>query len=456
MKVDAESLLEFQATLLSHERFDEAATAFATEVALKLGFDRVAIGLIENKLLTVKAVSHSADVQSKYEVNRAIVAAMEEAIDQAAVISSPEITAGVPRVTLAHKALARNTGNHVCTIPLTRNGEIYGALTFERGADNKIEQEELGDCENIASLIGPVLLLKWSEEHPWHFKIRTGWAARQKKALQDNPGLRIGLSAGIVVLLAVLLVPVQYNVSAPAHLEGSIQRSMVAPENGFLQQAYVRPGDKVKSGQLLADLADQELQLEKRKWESELAQHENAYGASLAGADRSELVINQAKAEEARTELDLAEQKIARSHILAPFDGIIIKGDLGQSLGAPVQRGDVLLTIAPVDAFRLMIEVDEREVAFIHPLQTGRVVLVSMPDTSLRFKVERITPVATTKDGRNFFDVEATLINKHTNDLRPGLEGVAKINAGNRPLIWIWMHRVLDTIRMAFWSWGIF
>ncbi|HEY7986847.1 MAG TPA: efflux RND transporter periplasmic adaptor subunit [Methylophilaceae bacterium] len=456
MKVDAESLLEFQATLLSHERFDEAATAFATELALKLGFDRVAIGLIEHDLVTVKAVSHSADVQAKYEANRAIVAAMEEAIEQAAVISSPEITVGVPRITLAHKALARNTGNHVCTIPLTRNEEIYGALTFERSADNKIEQEELDDCEHIASLIGPVLLLKWSEEHPWHLRIRRGWAGRQKKAFQNNPAFRIGLYVGAAIILALLFVPVQYNVSAPAHLEGSIQRSMVAPENGFLQQAYVRPGDKVKAGQLLADLADQELKLEKRKWESELAQHDNAYGASLAEADRSELVINQSKAEEARTELELTEQKIARSHILAPFDGIIIKGDLRQSLGAPVQRGDVLLTIAPVDAFRLMIEVDEREVAAIRPLQTGRVALVSMPDKSLAFKVERITPVATTKDGRNFFDVEATLLRKSSSDLRPGLEGVAKINAGQRSLAWIWTHRILDTIRMAFWSWGIF
>jgi hypothetical protein len=84
------------------------------------------------------------------------------------------------------------------------------------------------------------------------------------------------------------------------------------------------------------------------------------------------------------------------------------------------------------------------------------VALVSLPDRSLPFKVERITPVAITKDGRNFFEVEATLTSKPQNYLRPGLEGVAKIDAGDRPFIWIWTHRVLDTIRMAFWSWGIF
>jgi len=81
---------------------------------------------------------------------------------------------------------------------------------------------------------------------------------------------------------------------------------------------------------------------------------------------------------------------------------------------------------------------------------------VSLPDKTLPFQVLRITPVATTKEGRNFFDVEATLTSASQSALRPGLEGVAKINAGNRPFIWIWTHRGLDAVRMALWNWGVF
>lgn len=442
--------------MLSRDRFDEAATTFATELALKLGFDRVSIGLVERGRTSVRAISHNADVQPRYEAHRAIATAMDEAIEQAAVLSSVEATGGIPRVLLAHKALARSTGNQAFTIPLANHDEIFGAMTFERNAATPLEAEDVEACENIAGLLGPVLLLKWMEEHPWYSRLRKDWAWRfRRNFLRRHAAFKIIFYLLVVALLVLAFSPVQYNVAAPARLEGIIQRALVAPENGFLQQSYVRPGDHVKANQLLAELADQELLLEKRKWESELAQYENEYGAALAKSDRVQLVVNQSKAQEARSQLELAEQKLSRSKIMAPFDGVIIKGDLRQSLGAPVQRGDVLLTIAPVDDYRLMVEVDERDVAFVQPQQTGRVALVSLPDKTLAFRVQRITPVATTKNGRNFFEVEASLVDPLQKSLRPGLEGVAKINAGQRPFIWIWSHRALDAVRMAFWSWGI-
>ncbi|MFM9912231.1 MAG: efflux RND transporter periplasmic adaptor subunit [Methylophilaceae bacterium] len=456
MKAEAELILEFQATLLSHPHFDEAATAFATELALRLGFDRVAIGLVERGQVAVKAISHSADVLAKYEAHRAIANAMDEAIEQAAVLISTEIGGKTPRILLAHKALARATGNQICTIPLANNHEIYGAITLERGAGTALVQEDIEACETIVSLLGPVLLLRWSEDRPWYKRMtKLGLGSMKRGYMLRRFLFKTLLYAAVVALAVLLFFPVPYNISAPAKLEGLIQRALVAPESGFLEKSYARPGDRVKAGQVLAELSDQELQLEKRKWASELAQHENAYGAALAQSDRVQLVINQSKADEARSQLELTEQKLARSRMVAPFDGIIIKGDLRQLLGTPVQRGDVLLTIAPVDAYRLMIEVDERDVSYVQAQQGGRVALVSLPDKTLSFHVLRITPVATTKEGRNFFDVEAALTNPAQTFLRPGLEGVAKINAGNRPFIWIWTHRGWDAVRMALWNWGL-
>ena len=51
------------------------------------------------------------------------------------------------------------------------------------------------------------------------------------------------------------------------------------------------------------------------------------------------------------------------------FDGIVIKGDLSQNLGAPVQRGEVLMVLAPNDSFRLILEVDEADIAAVRPGQ---------------------------------------------------------------------------------------
>ena len=247
----------------------------------------------------------------------------------------------------------------------------------------------------------------------------------------------------------------EYRVGGNARVEGAIQRVLVAPADGFIRQNHVRPGDQVKAGQqVLIELAEQDLQLERNKWSSELAQHENSYAAAMARADRTQLVISQARADEARAQLALVDEQLGRIRLEAPFDGVVIRGDLSQSLGAPVQRGDVLLTIAPKDRFRVIVEVDERDIARIKVAQQGSLALSALPWDTLPLRIARITPMASPVEGKNVFEVEATLENQ-PDSLRPGLRGVARIAVGEAPLLWSWTHRLTDWLRLKAWGlWG--
>jgi hypothetical protein len=65
----------------------------------------------------------------------------------------------------------------------------------------------------------------------------------------------------------------------------------------------------------------------------------------------------------------------------------------------------------------------------------------------------RVGPVAVSADGRNFFEVEGAL-EARGGALRPGLRGVAKIDAGARPAGWIVTHRMTDWLRLALWKLG--
>jgi multidrug resistance efflux pump len=275
---------------------------------------------------------------------------------------------------------------------------------------------------------------------------------RDARRLLAQPARRTKVAAGAVLALAlVLAVPVPWRVSAPARLEGAVQRAVVAATDGFLQQANVRPGDSVQAGQVLAELSSQDLELERRRRESELRQHENAYRAAQSHADRAQMVTLQAKAAEAQAMLSLVEAQLQRARIEAPFDGIVIKGDLSQNLGAPVQRGEVLMVLAPNDSFRLILEVDETDVGAIHAGQHGELALAAQPDRTLAFVTRRVVPVASTADGRNFFEVEAAL-QQTLPQLRPGLSGVAKVQTGWQPLGWLLAHRAFDWLRLAWWK----
>ena len=449
----AVDLLRLQATMLWHRGFAQAAAALATALCDRMRCDRVAVGWVHGDCSAVVALSHAADFDPRQAVSERIAAAMDEALEQASTVVVPPREDALPQVSLAHAELAGTDGRSVCTVLLADAGKPVGALTFER-ASTRFTADEAVFCEDAAALAAPILSLKRRAERGWAAStadaVRGLWT---KLASPEGRRARLCLAAGGLAAAVALFVPVPYYIAAPARLEGSVQRVVVAPVDGFLEQVNVRPGDLVKSGQILAELATQDLQSERLRRRSELAQHENVYKAALARADRTQLVINQARAAEAQAQLQLVENQLQRAQLRAPFDGIVIKGDLPQQLGAPVQRGEVLLTLAPDDRYRLIIEVDERDVALVAAGLQGRLALAAAPESVFDFSVVRLLPVAVAADGRNFFEVEGAL-EAEGKALRPGMRGVAKIGAGRRTAAWIATHRMLDWLRLAAWSVG--
>ena len=197
---------------------------------------------------------------------------------------------------------------------------------------------------------------------------------------------------------------------------------------------------------------DRDLLLERRKWAGRRDQLRKEYREALALRDRAQVNIISARIAQAGAQLELLEENLLRTRLVAPFDGIVVRGDLSQSMGSPVERGDVLFEVAPLDGFRIILEVDERDISDAAVGQRGHLTLSALPGKPLALVVERVTPVATAEDGRNFFRVDARL-EQLTPALRPGMEGVAKIEVGERRLIWIWTHRLVDWLRLWIWTW---
>lgn len=453
MGVEAGTVLELQAAVLSRRRFEEAAATFATQLSQRFGLDRAAIGFLEDGYARVVAVSHGAAVDG-HEFHRGVAAAMDEAIDQAATVRHPPLESRQPRITLCHAALARQNASAVCSIPLVEFDTVVGAVTIEGGTERALNEEDIEACEHVVALVGPVLAMKRRDETPWTARARQRLRETGARLLRSGDlKLKVSVAAAAGVVVVTGFIPLPYTVTAPARLEGSVQRAVVAATDGFIQQVAVRPGDAVRQGQILAELAQQDLMLERSKWESELAQQLNAYGAALARADRPLLMVNHAKAAEARAQLELIEKQIERAQLRAPFDGVVISGDLTQSLGAPVRRGDTLMVLAPREGHRLIVEVDERDIIDVRTGARGRVALAALPAQPFAFQVQRVTPVSTTKDGRHYFEVEGKL-SAEESALRPGLQGIARIQAEPRPFASRMLGRALNWLRMKLWSWG--
>jgi RND family efflux transporter MFP subunit len=440
--------------LAGQDRFDGAAFAFVTALATRFGCDRVSLGFLRKKQIRIEALSHSAQFNKDTNLLRAIAAVMDEAIDQQTTVNFSATSDHAAQVTRAHEELARQYGNGtICSVPLSAYGEIVGALTLERPAPEPFDQSTTETIEAIAVLTAPILETLRRNDR--------GIVRRSMDIAQNELDRLMGpshVTLKLVVFCVAFLIfflaifKGDYRVTAKTLIEPSTRRAVVAAFNGYIAQAPARAGDLVRNGQLLAKLDDRELKLERSKWLSQQEQSLKQYYEALGTRNAAQIQILTAQVEQARAQVALIEDQLARTQVVAPFDGVVVTGDLSQSLGAPVERGQVLFEVAPLDAYRIILQVDEHNVADVKLAQKGNIVLSGFPNDPLPFTVEKLTPVSTASEGRNYFRVEARL-GKVPERLRPGMEGIGKIEIDRRRLIWIWTHEVTEWLRLKLWQW---
>ena len=445
--------LDLVATALDHEGFEKAALAVVTQLAVRMRCVRVSLGVRRGRTSVVKVISHSAQFGRHMNLIALLGAAMDEALDQRSMILHPA-PADHLIATSAHADLSiAQKGGQVLTIPLLVTDEFAGALTFERAPGEDFEPGAIALLEAATAILAPVLMEKRANDR-WLI-VKTGESLARQLARIFGPGhlVRKLVLAGAIAGAAFLtLAENTYRVSATAQIEGQVRRAIVAPYDGFTKEAMARAGDTVAEGDLLATLEDRELLLERLKWVTERQQRMFEYDKALAARQPAAINVIRSQIDQAQAQIKLLDEQLTRVQLRAPIAGLLVSGDLSQMIGAAVQRGQVLFEISPLDSYRVILDVDERDVGVIEAGQAGQLLVSALPHEPMAFVIDKVTPIAETRAGLNVFRVEG-MVQESTTRLRPGMEGVGKIEIGTRKQAWIWFHPLLDWLRIWSWRW---
>lgn len=428
----------------------DAAVALVNALAAHYGARQVALGRLRGTRLRLLALSHTTRFDARSQTVQTLENVLEEALDQQHGVVLPALPERRPGLTLAHRQLAGD-GETIASAVLTGRGPLgSGALLLTREGARPFTAEDCAQLDTVGALLGPVLEDKaecerWLAGRPAAL-VRT---ARQALADPRRPSLRLGLVLAVAGLAALLFWPTPWRVSADAVIEGEQQRALAAPFEGYVGTALHRAGETVAAGTVIATLDIHTLQLERARWLAEAAQHERRLRDAMSRHDRAAAGLARAELDQAQAQLALVEQRIERAQLVSPWPAVIVSGDLSQQIGSPVEQGKVLFELAPLDAWRVILKVDERDIRAIATGQHGRLVLSGLGGEAIDLRVINIA-MPEAEDGRNRFRVEAAL-DGDSPRLRPGMEGVAKIEVGERPLAWIWTHKAIDWLRLQVW-----
>lgn len=445
-QVDATAAIaELMSEISMAEKPKQAAMMASSQLAHFLNARTVAIGFCVapgSKRTKLAAISGTTEFDAGGEIATRIEATLNETMLRNSVTTLPCDDANDRSMKLAHQQLIEsNPNSSLVSAPLTNgNQTTIGAwLCILPGGADPQQQKTIQFAQVVSRYLADALSVsERATEGPIR---RLNRQARQ--SLQGRAG-KIAIAAVCAALL-LMAIPMPHRINCPCSLEPTVRQFAVAPHDGILLESFVKPGDLVKAGQVLATMEDRELRLEAADLIAEREVAIKKRDVSRSARDAAATQIAEFEIAKLDARIRLIRFKQENLEIKSAVDGIVLQGDLDDAKGAPVRTGDVLMEVAPLKTLTLKIDVPERDVAYVKPGQGATIVLDGNPFDAIHGEIDLVHPTSEVRDHRNVFVSEVTIENA-TRTLRPGMRGFAKINEGWRPLGWIMLHRPCEKV----------
>jgi hypothetical protein len=442
--------LEVLAATNTHTRFLSVAMALVNELASRFHCSRVSLGWSAGPYIRVKAISGTDRFEKRMAVVQRLEAAMEESRDQDEEIlwPAPSDASTVTRDHSAYSELERITG--LLSAPVRVDGAPLGVLMLERSATPFNEADALAlrvVADQVARRLNDLQTMdRWFGAR-WGAGVR-GWAGSFLGP--KHTWVKLSALAGCLVLGLATFVPVSYRVDATFIVRPDALEYLPAPFDGYLGAVTVRPGDIVSQGTVMVRMDTADLMVDRASAAAELQRY--ASEAEKAEADRqlADLRVARALQAQSQAKVDLVNYRLSRSEMKAPFDGVVVEGDLRERIGAPLKTGDILIKFSQLKDLFVEMRVPEQDIDQIAGRRQAELRFASRPEDKFSAVIERIEPAAVADKEGNAFLLRGKL--ERTEPwLRPGMSGVAKVGAGRRSLMWIATHRLVEFLRLKFW-----
>lgn len=430
--------------------------AIANSLCNKLGCEQVAIGLIRRNDVKLIAVSGLSEIPKSTPGIMAVQQAMSVCFDRNEITVVQEEGRLVDQCESSpckvHQFWHRMTqGSSVATLPLSIDGKCIAVIAIRRPANQPFVPDDLRRSRLLAESFAPALPLvdRASRSLVRHTVESTSNFVRR---VYSWHGLGKKVAAGLLLLTALWFVfgKMHYEVLAPCKIVPEQVNTVAAPYDSMIAKVFVLPGQHVEPGQLLLQLDDRDLLIERSRILSEIASTEIEANTRLQNREPKEAFLLQAEIRVLKTDLTLVEEKLRRAEIRATQSGVVMPTEIHQRVGQYVQLGESLLEVANENQWHVEIETPENRSRHLAIEQKGFFQTNARPDQWLPCKITKISPSTEVIRQNNVVVAEAVL-DSRAEWMKIGMEGHIRIKTEKKPVWWIYFHPVIDYARMKLW-----
>ncbi len=445
------ALIELVSHVQASDNVDTACQRLADSLQKHLNADKVVVGLCRQGSTDcrVTAISGGAVVDSFAQETQLVESVLQESLIRSSVGVWPVLDADNRHALLSHQQLVESGfANTVVSAPVqTETGSAVGCVLVAFSATNSGRSE-------TTEVVDPNTRVRETERF-----LRSGSGAfagcfsilqklADSRILQVIHWTRKSLSKSRLMIAGwvasgvsvVMLLPFTYGVRASLELQPVERHYAAAPFAGPLEECLVEPGDVVTKNQLLARMDGREIRWELAEVQANLNKATKERNTQLSNREFGNAAISGHEIQRLEQRAALLSHRDTSLEIRSPADGIVVSGDHREAEGVPLEMGQTLFEIAPLDTMVVELCIPEDDVRHITTGMPLRIQLDAVPEESIEATIRTIHPRAEVRDGENVFVAEADIANPEA-ILRPGMRGSAKINAGRHALGWNLFHK---------------
>ena len=250
----------------------------------------------------------------------------------------------------------------------------------------------------------------------------------------------------------VKLVTIESKVSASGTILPVIQVDISANVAGEITKMYIKEGEFVEEGQVLA-------QLDKVRYEAELDRAKSVYNSGKSSLELTKKELKRSKAlyeaknisesqldqvvanyeigtnnlEQAKASLDQAKDNLNKTTIFAPISGTVIalRKEQGEIAMGSTFQADIIMSIGDLTQMEVEVEVNENDVVEVSIGDSVDIEIDAIPDTSFKGVVTEIahsasTSGAGTQESVTNYNVVVSML-EIPKELRPGMSAAVEI-----------------------------
>ena len=453
-----ETLVKLSTEITSTLNLDRVLMAIVNGSQAIVPFERAAISLEHRGKLQLKAVSGEKELNLGSPEMKALQDMHEWSAmaDQEIIVSRKDgvIDAGREETKAKFAEYFDKAGsNCFYALPLADDNGRVGVLSMESSDPNFLLDVHL---EIIKVLAGQATVaLRNAElyrEVPFIDVLEPILHKKQQFMKMEKGRRTMTVAAAVAAAIFLAIFPLPMRVEGTAVVAPQ-RTALVQPQvEGVVKQVFVREGDAVAKGTVLAALDDTEFRTQLLSARAKQGTALSEMNRALARNDAAEAGRQRIEADYWTAEVARAEQRLERTNLRSPIDGVVTTPYVENFAGKHLDAGDAFVQVSDSRTAVVDVAVDERDAALIRAGENGAVKLDGLPTRTLKGSVTIISPKAEAEAERRVVFARVEVPNPD-GAVRAGMQGNGKISTGWRPAGYVFFRRPAMWFTQKLWMW---